>query len=261
MRPTLNERNLVIARVMLLGLMPLLCACHSRTDMTCTAIQSEPRLDPRWDYGALLYSDCIEPALADWSIELERGGAVSVAGGIMDVDVPAGATIWFRHRLSGPVLIAYEARAVDKGGPNDRVSDINCFWMATDPRSPGDLLARPRSGAFADYHPLRTYYVGLGGNYNSTTRMRRYIGDSDSRPLLPEHDLSDTQYMLRPNDWQTIRLVAFDGLIQYYRDGDKLFELIDERPYTSGWFAFRTTKSHVQFRSLRVYRLIDAGGR
>ena len=35
--------------------------------------------------------------------------------------------------------------------------------MARDARSPDDLFATKRSGAFADYNPLRCYYVGLGG--------------------------------------------------------------------------------------------------
>ena len=49
----------------------------------------------------------------------------------------------------------------------------------------------PRSAParFAAYNDLKTYYVGLGGNRNTTTRFRRYIGDPETRPLLPEHDL------------------------------------------------------------------------
>ena len=39
------------------------------------------------------------------------------------------------------------------------------------------MFARLRSGTFAEYNDLLTYYVGLGGNRNTTTRFRRYIGD------------------------------------------------------------------------------------
>ena len=46
------------------------------------------------------------------------------------------------------------------------------------------MFAQARSGAFADYNDLLTYYVGLGGNRNTTTRFRRYIGDPVLRPLL-----------------------------------------------------------------------------
>ena len=75
---------------------------------------------------------------------------------------------------------------IHAGGTHDRVSDLNCFWMATDSRSPDDLFATRRSGKFSDYDRLRTYYVGLGDNGNSTTRFRRYIGTQDLRPLLPD---------------------------------------------------------------------------
>jgi hypothetical protein len=59
---------------------------------------------------------------------------------VLDVDVPDGCTVWFRPRIDGPVDIAFDAVAVSRGGANDRVSDLNCFWMARDARSPGDLL-------------------------------------------------------------------------------------------------------------------------
>src|SRR3974390_1391351 len=94
------------------------------------------------------------------------------------------------------------------GGPNDPVSGLPLFWMATDARSPGDLFATRRSGKFADYNRLRTYYVGQGGNGNATTRFRRYIGDATERPLLPEHDLRAPDVLLEPNAWQTVQLVA-----------------------------------------------------
>ena len=41
-----------------------------------------------------------------------------------------------------------------------------------------------RSGKFEEYNDLLTYYVGLGGNRNTTSRFRRYIGDPILRPLL-----------------------------------------------------------------------------
>jgi hypothetical protein len=207
--------------------------------------------------GNLLYSDDFAAGLSRWTAELEKPGAVTAAGGKLTIDVPAGCTVWFRPELSGPVLIQYEATMVRAGGANDRVSDLNAFWMATDARSPGDLFATRRSGKFADYNQLRTYYVGQGGNGNTTTRFRRYIGDTDERPLLPEHDLHGPEVLLKPNVSQTVQLVAFGGRIQYYRDGVRIFDFEDPEPYTRGRFAFRTTYSHIEIRNFRVYRLIE----
>src|SRR5579863_10072302 len=99
-------------------------------------------------------------SLRQWTSEQEQPGKVEARNGVLSVDVPAGCTVWFRPELSGPVLIQYEARMVQAGGPNDRVSDLNAFWMAADSRSPQDLFATRRSGRFADYNQLRTYYVG-----------------------------------------------------------------------------------------------------
>jgi hypothetical protein len=64
----------------------------------------------------------------------------------------------------------------------------------------------------------------------------------------PEHDHAAADEMLVPNRWQTVRLVADGGLIQYWNDGRKLFELDDAEPYTRGWFGLRTTLSHLRVR-------------
>ena len=195
--------------------------------------------------------------LDNWFAELEAPGDIHVRDGVLSIDVPAGCTLWLKRSLSGPISIQYEARMVQAGGPHDRVSDLNCFWMATDSRSPGDLFATHRSGKFSDYDRLLTYYVGQGGNTNSTTRFRRYIGTQDLRPLLPQHDLRAARFLLKPNVWQTVRLVAAGSRIQYWRDGELIFDFHDPAPYTHGYFGFRTTQSHVELRRFRVDRLSE----
>jgi hypothetical protein len=148
------------------------------------------------------------------------------------------------------VEISYDVTVVSRGGRFDRVSDLNCFWMASDPKSPGQMPAG-RSGKFSEYDSLLTYYVGYGGNTNSTTRFRRYDGTA-ARPLLPEHDLSAKQFLLEPNKTYHIRLVARDGVAEYWRDGEKIFSFRDPAPLTTGWFAFRTVKSHLEIRNFRI---------
>ena len=205
---------------------------------------------------ALLHSDDFRSGLDQWLVEAESGGRFEAKDGALDIDSPAGATLWFRPRLEAPIAFDYEVSAVAEGGPNDQVSDINCFWMATDSRVPGgDVLARPRSGAFADYDELRTYYAGIGGNRNSTSRFRRYIGRRDDRPLLPRHDLSAPADLIAPNRRYRIRLVADGRRIALLRDGRTMFALDDPEPYTSGHFGLRTTKSHLRVRDLRIWRL------
>ena len=211
--------------------------------------------DPRFVLGEVLASDDFTGGLDQWRVEREAGGTVTARGRALEIDVPAGCTVWFRRPFSGPVLIAYEATVIDAGGPNDRVSDLNCFWMATDARNPGDLFAVPRSGKFQDYDQLRCYYVGVGGNGNTTTRFRRYVGQSGNRPLLPEHDLSAPEFLLEANKVQHIQLIAAGPVIEFCRDGRRLFALDDPQPYTNGWFAFRTVHSHLRIRAFRVYRL------
>lgn len=198
-----------------------------------------------------LYTDDFRHGLGQWVLELEKGGSVAARDGLLSIDVPAGCTVWFKHELTGPVEIQYDARMIQAGGSNDRVSDLNAFWMATDARSP-DFFAVKRSGRFADYNQLRAYYVGQGGNYNTTTRFRRYVGDAVERPLLPEYDR--TEPLLQPNIWQEVRLVADGSRVHYHAAGSLVFDFDDPAPYTHGRFGFRTTFSHVELRNFRIAR-------
>jgi hypothetical protein len=225
-----------------------------------SATRPSDSLDARFTIGKQLFSDDFENDSGQWVSELEKGGTVAAGGGKLEIDVPAGASVWFKAMLDGPVLIQYEATVIRAGGANDRVSDLNCFWMARDSRNPSDIFVVARSGKFEDYNRLLTYYVGLGGNGNSTTRFRRYIGDAVLRPLLPQYDLRAKEFMITPNVTQLIQLVACNKIIQYYRDGQRIFDFHDDQPYTSGWFAFRTTKNHLRIQHFRVFMLMPNVG-
>lgn len=96
--------------------------------------------------GRLVAHDDFRHGLHQWVTELQDGGRVTASRGVLEVDVPSGATVWFRKRLEGPYVLEYTATPVSEGGVNDRVSDLNNFWNATDVRSPDDLFATPRDG-------------------------------------------------------------------------------------------------------------------
>ncbi|MBO9724025.1 MAG: Tat pathway signal sequence domain protein [Novosphingobium sp.] len=201
-------------------------------------------------------TDDFRHGLSHWRVEAEAPARVTVESGVLDIDTPEGLSVWWGEELSGPVAIEYEVMAVSAGGPNDAVSDVNAFWMATDSAAPGGSpLARPRSGAFAAYDALKTYYVGIGGNRNTTTRMRRYLGEPGNRPLLPEHDRTDPAALLVANRWVPMRLAADGATVTVDFGGKRLFTMTDAAPYRRGWFALRTTKSHLRIRNFRIVPL------
>jgi len=204
----------------------------------------------------ILARDDFRRGLGQWAIEAEQPASVTARGGVLDIVAPAGLTLWFRPRLTGPVAIDYDVQAVSAGGRFDRVSDANCFWMARDPAAPeGNPLARPRDGRFEAYDTLETYYVGLGGNTNSTTRFRRYTGRPGDRPLLPENDRRAAEDLLVANAWQHLRMTAEGERISFARDGRTLFAFHDPAPYRTGHFALRTTASHLRVRNFAVSAL------
>ena len=233
--------------------LPSLAASMALLSISCASGPYGEAVEPP-ELGSLEWTDDFEDGLQHWAIELEQTGVVTTSKGGLEIDVPAGATLWFRRELVGPVAITFEATAIAADGPNDRVSDINTFWMARNRDGTAPFMQQ-RRGAFAEYNDLLTYYVGLGGNWNTTTRFRRYIGHPESRPLLPEHDLSSSDALLTANHKQTIMLVANGTRIEYWRDGTRLLHYDDPAPYTRGWFAIRTTRSHLRIERLRIHRL------
>ena len=141
-------------------------------------------------------------------------------------------------------------------GLYDRVSDNNCFWMATDPTSPEDFFknANQRTGKFYDYNTLHLYYVGNGGHNNTKTRFRRYDGNFE-RPLLPEHDLSDEKFLITANKKMHIEIIVKDSTTSYSRDGEVIFQINDPNPYTKGYFGFRTVNNHMIIENFKVIKI------
>ncbi len=189
-----------------------------------------------------------------WRVESESADyKVSFRGDTLELLAPKGLTLWRRAKMGGTVSIEYDAQVVVEGD-GDRLSDLNCFWMASDPQCPDDVMERAawRQGVFERCYSLQTYYVGYGGNHNSTTRFRRYTGrdDEDHRPaVLAEY--TDAAHLLQANRWYHVRLTNEGGRVRYYINGERLVDYLDPQPLKEGWFGFRTTLSRTRLTNFR----------
>ena len=192
----------------------------------------------------------------NWVVEQQPQGQTLFTKEGMEVIDAKGCTVWFKKELQAPVKISYEITVIDAGGPYDRVSDMNCLWMANDPKHPNDFFAgsKQRAGHFPNYHHFTGYYVGYGGHHNGKTRFRRYNGNVD-RPLLPEHDLSDPQFMITANKTMRIEIIVKNNRTSYSRDGEIIYDVEDWQPYTKGYFGFRTVNNHMIIKNFKVERM------
>ncbi|MES2898177.1 MAG: DUF6250 domain-containing protein [Pseudomonadota bacterium] len=200
--------------------------------------------------GMLLHQDEFDGPMSGYVSEFAAGpgNVVEARDGRLLIDVAAGATVWLAKPMSGNVHISYTRRVVVDGGRNDRLSDLNHFWMARDPRG-GKLFGR--SGRFEEYDDLDLYYVGIGGNGNTTTRMRRY--GNGERVLVGEH--ADTTHLLKANHDYQVDIMVYQGCTRVLVDGREYFSYRDPQPYNSGYFGFRTTWSRQAIDHLKIYRL------
>ena len=199
----------------------------------------------------LLYQDNFDNGIKNWVVETpdSPNSKVETENGELIIDVDHGATVWFNKKLSGNILIEYHRKVIMNNGHNDRLSDLNQFWMATDPRQESVFT---RSGTFSEYDSLRLYYAGIGGNTNTTTRFRKYQGNG-VRTLL--FDLQDEQHLLQPNKTYFIQIVVYNGTTKVFVDGKQYFSFKDDEPLTEGYFGLRTVKSHQEINDFKVYRL------
>lgn len=188
-----------------------------------------------------------------WVVEAENDSfELKFLNDTLEIIAPKGLTLWRKEKMKGNIHISYSARIMDENLPTDRLSDLNCFWMASDPKNE-DIFARKdfRSGKFANYYSLQLYYMGFGGNYNSTTRFRRYSGDENGindvslRPAVIT-EYTDSCHLLKPNHWYRIELSCVNGRVRYIIDNECLVDYTDPSPLSSGWFGFRTTWSRAQ---------------
>jgi len=198
-----------------------------------------------------------------WRIEAESAETrVLLRNDTLDITAPKGLSLWWSQPLTAPCTISYRACVVMEGGPCDRLSDLNCFWMASLPSNPplapwrGD--GGEASGRFVDSYRMQCYYLGYGGNYNTTTRFRRYDGDTlaitdpSRRPAILK-EYTDSTHLLRPNHWYAVRIeMTANGRTRYFIDDELLVDYQDPSPLLHGWFAFRSTWSHTRLTAFRI---------
>jgi len=164
------------------------------------------------------------------------------------LDTWGGVTVWLNKKLSGNIQIQYD-RIVRMGtGCNDRVSDFNQFWMASDPKN--DTLFT-RRGKFEEYDNLLLYYVGMGGWNNTSTRFRKYL--ATSKPVISE--FTDKKHLLEAEKIYHVKIIVKNGTSSFWVNDELFFKYEDPAPLTSGYFGFRSVQSRQEIKNVEIYEI------
>lgn len=187
---------------------------------------------------------------SDWIIEKneDEKDVCHVKNGVMELNSDEGLTVWYKKELKGNILIEYDRKVIMNNGKHDRLSDLNQFWMATDPLN----KMFTRKGGFKEYDSLKMYYVGMGGNYNTTTRLRRYDGKGK---LEIVGEFTDNTHLLQPNKSYHIVIKCVNGDVSFTVNNEKYFSFKDDVPLINGWFAIRSTRSHQEIDNLKIWQI------
>lgn len=221
--------------------------------LTSACVRESKKEDKTNDYkiGKILYEDDFNNNLNKWKVEISSSpqSKVAVEDNALVIDVDGGATVWLNKKLSGNILIEYKRKVIIENGRNDRLSDLNQFWMAKDPK---DQNLFTRTGIFSEYDPLLMYYLGMGGNSNSTTRFRKYTGDGQR---VLHVDLKDEEFLLQPNKEYVVKTIVYNGRTSTFVNDKKIFSFQDPDPLKEGYFGFRTTQSRHVIDDFKIYEL------
>lgn len=204
-----------------------------------------------------------------WTIESESADyQLHLLHDTIEIVSPKGMTLWCNEKMEGRTVIEYDACLMDEGQEGDRVSDLNCFWMATDPMAKGGSVferLKQRNGTFRHCYTLQLYYMGYGGNYNSTTRFRRYRAEAkdcaQAQALSAEQlpailtEYTDSAHLNIANRWRHIRVEADGMKVRYFIDGQCIVDYRDPQPLTSGWFGIRTTWSRLRVANFSYHTM------
>lgn len=210
-----------------------------------------------------LAADAFRSGLTNWRLEAEDARAIVTAqDGVLDIQTPAGLSLWWNNKLAGDYAIRFTALALpapQSAGPHaGRLSDLNMFWNASEADGGPP---RVRSGKFSTYDDLRAYYVGFGANANTTTRLRVY--DGERRLLAGYADVAMAEAGERAMNEAT-RLHAGQALaieivstarppqLRWSVNGQTLFTHADPQPRLQGHFALRSTASRLQIRDFQI---------
>jgi rhamnogalacturonan endolyase len=197
------------------------------------------------------FSKAIDPKI--WIAEIEpkpgSSSAVYTQNGALVLDTRGGVTVWLNKRLRGNIRIEYDRKVLVDTGRYDRLSDCNVFWMA---QLPPDRNLSTRNGTFESYDDLQLYYVGMGGNSNSTTRFRKYES-AGNKPIIFEY--LDSAHLLKANYPYHFSILVNKGMTSYWVNGQCYFTYSDPSPLISGYFGFRSTWSRQEIRNFKISRL------
>ena len=189
-----------------------------------------------------------------WRVESESSQykVIQNGGDTLEIVSPRGLTLWNVSPLRGDVTVEFDAQVV-VACSDDRLSDLNTFFMASDPKAKNVWTNMSvRNGAFSQQTSLQMYYLGYGGNYNTTTRFRRYAGNGQQPPIIKEY--KDSSHLLQPNHWYHVKIEKVGNRLRYFFDGECIVDYVDAKPLKQGWFGFRTTLSHTRIANFHTYK-------
>ena len=168
-----------------------------------------------------------------------------------DKIAPKAATIWLDLNLSGNLQIEFDVQIVSS---SDKANNINCFFLYSDPDglTLRSTAKEREGGSYNLYHKLNGYIFTFVANGEEKSRFR--FRDNPDFHLLAEDYLDSN----KTEENYHVRLVKLSDRIQYWIDGNKIMDIIDDKYnplYNTGLVGFRTWHTALWWDNLIISQL------
>ena len=217
-------------------------------------------------YGEILFQeDFSDGSMAGWWFEggekvWVQDGQLHVKANPPQMSRPAGfCTVWYNRKFSGDLEIFFDAHVVDSAID---ANNINLFFHYMHPDS-GKTIWSTRAdradGDYSRYHDLNGYIVTFlndfkkqaplneDGSSKARLRMRRCPGFNLIDETFDYHSKTGTTYHCQ--------IVKKGGHIEFYVDGKKTMEAVDENPLNEGYIGLRTFRTYLWWDNIVVRRI------
>jgi len=158
---------------------------------------------------------------------------------IASIGEKTAATLWFKGEFEADLAVEYAGITVAPHG----ACNFNLFLHATE-LDGEDVLARPKSGAYNEYHDINNYIFTLTPGWS---RFRRDPGFNCISENLEVHGEPDVHYRV---------VIAQQGCRFRAWVNDRLtHDVIDPEPHTRGRIALRTWNTSLAYDTFRVWKV------
>jgi hypothetical protein len=212
----------------------------------------------------LIYQDDFsEPLDKNWWVEGSQktwieDGELHVKADPPEKGVGCWATVWLKKTLPANVRIEVDCEVLESHSDSN---NINFFISYLDPtgKSLEETKDQRPVSEYELYHEMNGYIITF---LNDKTTSEKYP-DGTAKARIRMRRCPGFQLLTEKYDYHSRRNVSYHfkmtkrgGHLHLNIDGKDWLETTDAAPFGGGYFGFRTFRTYLKYKSLKIYEIV-----